>query len=139
MAKSYYVVGGEYADTSFTTIAPGQTEERFGPFDEHDAHVCWRAITGKTVDNAMVRYFIRSDEAPSAADEWFVVGGEYADTGFETIAPGRHLESHGPFARKEAMDKWRELTGKTVDNAMIRYDLFSREELELREAAAGER
>lgn len=34
MAKKFYVVGGEYADTAFTTIAPGHKEERFGPFGE---------------------------------------------------------------------------------------------------------
>ena len=56
MAKKYYVVGGEYADTAFTQIAAGHKEERYGPFDEHEAHVCWRALTGKTVDNAMIRY-----------------------------------------------------------------------------------
>ena len=56
MAEQYYVVGGEYADTTFTQIAPGHVEERFGPFAEREAHECWRALTGKTVDNAMVRY-----------------------------------------------------------------------------------
>lgn len=128
MAKQYYVVGGEYADTRFQTIAGGKQEERFGPFSEREAHECWRALTGKTVDNAMVRYFIRADEAVSD-DAWFVVGGEYADTDFRTIAPGRQLEKYGPFSRKEAMDKWRELTGRTVDSAMTRYDLATAEEL----------
>lgn len=132
MAKKYFVVGGEYADTSFTRIADGHKEEVFGPFGEHEAHVCWRAITGKTVDNAMVRYSIRADEE-IGGEEWFVVGGEYADTSFDAIAAGKRLESHGPFNRKDAMDKWRELTGRTVDNAMIRFDLCSREELALRE------
>lgn len=133
MAKKYYVVGGEYADTGFTQIAPGHKEERFGPFDEQEAHVCWRALTGKTVDNAMCRYFIRADEEGSG-DEWFVVGGEFADTSFDVIAPGKQLESYGPFARQEALNKWRELTGKTVDNAMIRYDLCSATELMKRKA-----
>lgn len=133
MAKKYFVVGGEYADTTFTRIADGHKEEVFGPFDEHEAHVCWRAITGKTVDNAMVRYSIRADEG-IGSDEWFVVGGEYADTSFDAIAAGKQLESHGPFNRKDAMVKWRELTGRTVDNAMIRFDLCSREELALRKA-----
>lgn len=137
MAKKCFVVGGEYADTSFTRIAPDHKEERFGPFDEHEAHVCWRALTGKTVDNAMIRYFIRSES--EAEQEWFVVGGEYADTGFETIAPGRNLETYGPFGRKEAMDKWRALTGLTVDNAMVRYDLCTRDELSLLKADSGER
>lgn len=129
MAKKYYVVGGEYADTQFTQIAPGHQEERFGPFDEREAHVCWRALTGKTVDNAMIRYFIRSEEGEAAGSDWFVVGGEYADTSFEVIATGKQLESYGPFARQEAMNKWRELTGKTVDNAMVRYDLCSTDDL----------
>lgn len=133
MAKKFYVVGGEYADTSFTTIAAGHKEERFGPFDEHEAHVCWRALTGKTVDNAMVRYAIRADE-DQAVDQWYVVGGEYASTSFDVIAEGKSLETYGPFDRPAAMNKWRELTGKTVDNAMIRYDLCSADELPAREA-----
>jgi len=128
MAKTYYVVGGEYADTSFSVIAPGHTEDRFGPFDEHEAHICWRAITGKTVDNAMIRYFIRSTE--DITDEaWYVVGGEYADTGFQTMAPGKSKQVMGPFSRKEALDKWRELTGKTVDCALTRFDLCTGDEL----------
>ncbi|MBC7906553.1 MAG: DUF4170 domain-containing protein [Rhodospirillaceae bacterium] len=133
MAKKLYVVGGEYADTNFTQIAPGHKEERFGPFDEREAHVCWRALTGKTVDNAMIRYFIRSDDE-AVGEEWFVVGGEYANTEFETIASGKSLETFGPFPRQEALNKWRELTGKTVDNAMVRYDLCSATELVTRKA-----
>lgn len=129
MAKKYYVVGGEYADTAFTQIAAGHKEERYGPFDEHEAHVCWRALTGKSVDNAMCRYFIRAEGEENAGDEWYVVGGEYADTDFEVIAEGKKLESYGPFARQEALNTWRALTGKTVDNAMIRYDLCSATEL----------
>jgi acyl-CoA-binding protein len=132
MAKTCYVVGGEYADTSFSQIASGHREERFGPFGEREAHECWRALTGKSVDNAMVRYFIRSEE-DAAADQWYVVGGEYADTGFQQIAKGRTIETHGPFSRKEAMDTWRALTGKTVDSAMTRYDLCTAGELAQRQ------
>lgn len=133
MAKKFYVVGGEYADTDFTQIAPGQKEERFGPFDEQEAHVCWRALTGKSVDNAMCRYFIRSED-DNCDNEWFVVGGEYANTSFDTIAPGKQLESYGPLSRQDALNKWRALTGKTVDNAMVRYDLCSAAELLKRKA-----
>ncbi|MBI3446566.1 MAG: DUF4170 domain-containing protein [Magnetospirillum sp.] len=131
MAKTYYVVGGEYADTSFTVIAPGHAEERFGPFEEQEAHICWRALTGKSVDNAMVRYFIRSSE-DATAEQWYVVGGEYADTTFQEVTEGRTLETHGPYTRKEALEKWRELTGKTVDNALMRFDLFTGAELQRR-------
>ncbi|MDO8606267.1 MAG: DUF4170 domain-containing protein [Phaeospirillum sp.] len=132
MSKIYYVVGGEYADTSFSIIAPGHSEERFGPFGEHEAHICWRALTGKTVDNAMVRYFIRSNEEASS-DTWYVIGGEYADTGFQTIAPGKKKDILGPYNRQDALNKWRELTGKTVDSALTRYDLCTKEELARRD------
>lgn len=128
MAEQYYVVGGEYADTTFTQIAPGHVEERFGPFAEREAHECWRALTGKTADNAMVRYFIRCEE-DVCPGQWYVVGGEYADTTFQRIAPGRHLESYGPYSRAQALERWRALTGRTVDSAMTRYDLCSAEEL----------
>ncbi|MBI2236049.1 MAG: DUF4170 domain-containing protein [Magnetospirillum sp.] len=127
MARTYFVVGGEYADTTFTTIATGHAEERFGPFEEHEAHECWRAITGKTVDNAMVRYFIRSEGETEAG--WYVVGGEYSDTTFQNIVEGRPLQTFGPFDRKTALDTWRELTGKTVDCALTRFDLCTADEL----------
>jgi hypothetical protein len=129
MAKTYYVVGGEYADTSFTIIAPGQTEEQYGPFDEHEAHSRWRALTGKSVDNAMIRYFIRRSVEEATGDAWYVVGGEYADTTFQEFAAGREREVYGPFGRKDALDKWRAVTGKTVDNALCRYDLCSSNEM----------
>jgi hypothetical protein len=135
MAKTYYVVGGEYADTTFTVIAPGHAEERFGPFEEQEAHICWRALTGKSVDNAMVRYFIRNSQ-DAADDQWYVLGGEYADTTFQEVTEGRVLEVHGPFSRKEALDKWRELTGKSVDSCLTRYDLFTGEELKRRNVKA---
>lgn len=131
MSKTYYVVGGEYADTTFSVIAPGHTEDSFGPFDEHEAHICWRAITGKSVDNAMVRYFIRSSEE-AAEESWYVIGGEYADTTFRDIAVGKKKEVFGPFSRLDATNKWRELTGKTVDSALTRFDLCTAEELKLR-------
>jgi hypothetical protein len=133
MPKTYYVVGGEYADTTFSVIAPGHKEERFGPFGEREARECWRALTGKSVDNAMVRYFLRSESEESAGEGWYVVGGEYSDTDFKTIAAGKSLETYGPFDRQAALVKWREVTGKTVDNAMVRYDLCSAAELESRQ------
>lgn len=80
----------------------------------------------------MIRYFIRSDDE-QGEDQWYVVGGEYADTDFDVIAAGKTLEVHGPFERQSAMNKWRELTGKTVDNAMVRYDLCSADELPARQ------
>lgn len=63
-AARFFVVGGEYADTSFTEPAAGTTLERHGPFEETEARNLWRSLTGKTVDNAMVRYDIRKNYDP---------------------------------------------------------------------------
>ena len=128
MSKKYYVIGGEYADTSCHHIAPGHTEERLGPFPEKEALDVWRGLTGKSVDNALVRYFVRQAD-DGDHDQWLVVGGEYADTTFQVIAPGKTQEVHGPFSRQEALNKWRELTGKTVDSALTRYDMCTGDEL----------
>lgn len=136
MSKTnYYVIGGEYADTTFSVIAEGKTEERYGPFSEKEAHDAWRALTGKTVDNALIRYRVRPEEQVDS-DRWYVVGGEYATTEFDRIAAGHELEVFGPFPRPEAVATWRAITGKTVDNAMARYDIVSREELDLIRHAA---
>ena len=129
MSGKYYVVGGEYADTNFAEIAEGQTEERFGPFEEQEARAVWRALTGKTVDNAMVRYRIRP-EAEMMGDLWFVAGGEYCDTNFCKLAEGQTLESYGPFDRNEARAVWRAMTSKSVDNAMVRYNIVNGMQLE---------
>jgi hypothetical protein len=133
--RNYYVVGGEYADISFSTIAAGCKEERYGPFSEKEAHDTWRALTGKTVDNALVRYRIRP-EAELDDQSWFVVGGEYADTEFQKVAPGQRLEDYGPFSRNEALAVWRSITAKTVDSALTRYDIVTADELaEIRQTA----
>jgi hypothetical protein len=124
----YYVVGGEYADTSFSRIIEGKDEEVYGPFTEREAHDFWRSITGKTVDNAMVRYRIRPDEA-LPGQSYYVIGGEYADTSFTQIVAGKQMEIHGPFTRQEARDFWRSITGKTVDSAMTRYDIAPDEDV----------
>ena len=129
MSGKFYVIGGEYADTSFAGIAPGQTEERFGPFDEQEARAVWRAMTSKSVDNALIRYRIRA-EAEMMGDVWFVAGGEYADTDFHKLAEGQALETYGPFGRPEALAVWRAMTSKSVDNAMVRYNIVNAQALE---------
>lgn len=123
--QKFYVVGGEYADTAFTTPAPGAELETHGPFTEKEAHDFWRDITGKTVDNAMVRYVVRAAE-DLAGKTYYVVGGEYADTSFTQMAPGKEMEVYGPFERSQAMDFWRGITSQTVDSALHRYDIESR-------------
>jgi hypothetical protein len=123
LAHRYYVIGGEYADMSFTVPAAGTQLETHGPFaSEREAKVCWRDLTGKTVDNAMVRYFIKAGDDTGGKNYW-VVGGEYADTKFTRIAAGKELEVYGPFARDEALGFWRGLAAKSVDDAMMRYDI----------------
>jgi hypothetical protein len=125
-SANYYVIGGEYADTTFTALAPGASEERYGPFTEKEAHDTWRALTGKTVDNALVRYRVKPEEDVSGA-VWYVVGGEYTDVDFVRLA--QKLETYGPFGRPEALAVWRSITAKTVDSALTRYDIVTAEEL----------
>ncbi len=57
-AREYWVVGGRYADASFTRI-DGGSEERLGPFkSEREALDAWRARAWQTVDDALARYHI---------------------------------------------------------------------------------
>jgi uncharacterized protein DUF4170 len=55
----YWVIGGEYADTSFERLASGAREERLGPFASYDdAYDTWRSRARATVDDALVRFRI---------------------------------------------------------------------------------
>lgn len=124
-AKQFYVVGGEFADTSFSRTIEGTEMETHGPFTEKEAHDFWRNITGRTVDNAMVRYVVKAaDELGSG--QYFVVGGEYADTSFTTITSGKELETYGPFDRDQALNFWRGITSQTIDSCLHRYDIERR-------------
>jgi hypothetical protein len=59
----YWVVGGEYADARFAEIAPGATEERHGPFATYDeAHKVWSGRAWATVDNALMRFRVVTDD-----------------------------------------------------------------------------
>ena len=123
--QRFYVIGGEYADTSFREPLPGVKLETYGPFaTEREAKVRWRELTGQSIDNAMVRYFISADEPGGAAkNSYWVVGGEYADSSFTRLAPGKELEVYGPFGQSEALGFWRALASKTMDDALMRYDI----------------
>ncbi len=120
--QHFYVIGGEYADTSFTEPCPGTELEKRGPFPEREAKAIWRELTGKTVDNAMVRYFLKAAEDENEKIYW-VVGGEYADSSFTKLAAGKQLEVFGPFEKWEGLGFWRALTSRSVDDAMVRYDI----------------
>ena len=65
----YWVVGGEYSDTSFTTLAPGKCEERYGPFASYnEAYAEWRTRARATIDDATVRFqIIAGNETAHAA------------------------------------------------------------------------
>lgn len=125
--RDYFVIGGEFADTGFTRPAPGVSLETHGPMTEREAHDLWRKLTGQTVDNAMVRYFV---ENRAAAQPVYVVGGEYAGTDFDRLAPGGAIEVYGPFTAAEALSQWRAKTAATVDSCLHRYDLVGAAELE---------
>ena len=70
----------------------------------------------------MVRYVLKAAEEIDSKIYW-VVGGEYADTTFTMIAKGKELESYGPFQNREALGFWRGIPSKTVDAALVRYDI----------------
>ena len=53
---------------------------------------------------------------------YWVVGGEYTDTDFERMMPGRREERLGPFATlTEARDTWATRAFATVDHCLVRY------------------
>ena len=132
----YNVIGGEYADTSFTEMAPGAVQQRFGPMSHDEAMVMWRSLSARSVDNCMVRYYVRAIEEEEQ-EQWFVAGGEYADTSFHKIASGEKLEVYGPYEdRAHALVVWRAITGKTVDDAHHRYDIVTAERLAAMKAQA---
>ena len=103
-SQRFYVVGGEYADTSFTIPAPGTQLEVRGLFNEREAKVCWRELTSRTVGHATVRYVLKAEEEVASNSYW-VVGGEYADPSFTKLQLGKELEVYGPFG------KWKEALG----------------------------
>ncbi len=45
--QRFYVVGGEYADTSFTTPAQGSELVTHGPYSEREAKVVWRCMSSE--------------------------------------------------------------------------------------------
>jgi len=53
---------------------------------------------------------------------YWVVGGEYADLGFDRLASGSREERHGPFATyNEAFMVWQARARATIDDALVRF------------------
>ena len=123
MTSRYWVVGGEYTDTDFSHVVAGTEEEHLGPFDSYKAaHQAWAARAWATVDNAHKRYCIVEEPGPVVATRFWVLGGEYTDTGVRELVAGTAEERHGPFASyKLAHAAWQARAWATVDSATRRY------------------
>jgi hypothetical protein len=118
--KRYWVIGGTYTDTRFDRMQDGGKEQKFGPFKSYDeAKAEWQRRAWNSVDNACARYRIEED----SGETWYwVVGGPYADSGFQEPAAGGGEEWHGPYKTyDEAKIEWSRLAWSTVDDAMSRY------------------
>ncbi len=64
----YFVVGGRYSDTSFSSLVEASTPE--GPYDRYDDAVdVWRANSMRHIDEAFVRYLIVHADSSEAAAE----------------------------------------------------------------------
>ena len=60
----YWVIGGEYTGTDFSTIVGGSREELIGPYDAYrDAYEEWQRRSWALVDNCHVRYRIVTDDS----------------------------------------------------------------------------
>jgi hypothetical protein len=119
VAQLFWVIGGEYTDTTFSTMVGDEPEHRLGPFDHYDeAKAVWRARAMETIDDAHVRYRIEEEDSST----FWVVGGSYTGTDFKTIEGGGEEERHGPFADYEAAKAaWRTRAMDTIDDAHVRY------------------
>lgn len=117
--KRFWVKGGNYTDTSFTTLAPGEKEQQFGPFDSYEsAQKVWQGLAWQTVDDCQSYFTIESVEQPDEPEFW-VVGGVYESTDFDQSASEQH---YGPFDSYEAAKKeWQRLAWETVDDANARF------------------
>ncbi len=123
----FWVIGGEYTDTSFAEIAGGGAETRLGSFATYDgAKLEWARRAWASVDDAHVRWRIEEEGAEEAAVYW-VVGGEYTDTSFAEIAGGGAETRLGPFAAyDEAKAEWARRAWATVDDAHTHFRIERR-------------
>ncbi|MCR9255865.1 MAG: DUF4170 domain-containing protein [Alphaproteobacteria bacterium] len=115
----YWVVGGEYTDTNFSTMAEGKTEERHGPYPDYEAaRKEWQRLAMSFIDDACVRYTIEKEESSS----FWVVGGVYTDTSFTEIVEGGTEERFGPYDSYDAAKQmWQTKAWAGVDDANCRY------------------
>ncbi len=115
----FWVIGGEYEDTSFSCILGGGGEQRIGPYETYDeAMAAWRAKAMATADNANIRFHIETEGGTA----FWVVGASYKDTRFAETLDGKPEARLGPFIRYEdARAVWRAKAMETVDDALARW------------------
>lgn len=116
---AYWVIGGEYTDTSFTHIAGGDAEKKIGPFDDYEtAKSVWAKLAWQHVDDAHTRFRILHE----FSTEFWVVGGTYKSTDFSETVDGSPEERIGPFDDYEAAKaEWQKKAWASVDDAHSRY------------------
>ena len=117
--KRFWVLGGEYTDTSFSHLMGDGAPERYGPFDRYaEARAVWRAKAMETADASLYRFSIEEEDATA----YWVAGASYTNTAFKETVGGVPEERLGPFASyDEAFDTWRARAMATVDDAHARY------------------
>lgn len=123
MSSQWFVVGGDYTDTSFSQVVGGTEEERLGPFSSYDqARTAWQQRAWATVDSCTKRYRIVERPGPSQPKRFWVVGGDYTDPGFHEPVPGTTEERLGPFTTyDQAHVAWQQRAWATVDSCTKRY------------------
>ena len=64
-----------------------------------------------------------ASEANPATTFFYVIGGEFTDTSFESVLT-RSNQIRGPFkTHEEALNKWRSLSFQETGNAQVRYEI----------------
>ena len=67
VAQRFWVVGGEYADTSFRALTCGQVTIA-GPFDnEEEAKLAWRGLYDRQPCSALTRFSIVHEQVRLAS------------------------------------------------------------------------
>ena len=67
--SNYWVIGGEFTDTTFRKLAPGAEEERLGPFHSYrEAYQAWQGRARATIDDCTVRFRIVDEHGKEARD-----------------------------------------------------------------------
>lgn len=127
MSSQFWVIGGEYADSAFKQLVDGADEERFGPFKAYrEAYDLWQSRAWATVDNCAKRFRIVEEHLADPPKRYWVLGGEYVDTGFRDLMPGTLEERLGPFDSYDtAHQAWQTRAWATVDNCNRRYRIVA--------------